>query len=132
MRKCFLPAKHCMKAIPAVKLVRKKMHDATHALLLIDLGGCGRSYIPECDRVRLSHTLSATEMLRQIHSGEKTCAEHVTALYERIRVANGAVNACVEVFDREKVLASAQAVDAKVAKKEKLLPLEGHGERSRS
>ena len=68
---------------------------------------------------------NAPEMLRAIHAGEASCKDHVAALLDRIAAFNPRINACVDVGDREALLAQAAAVDAKVAAKEPLRPLEG-------
>jgi len=68
---------------------------------------------------------NAPEMLRRIHAGEASCADHVAQLLDRIAAFDGRINACVEVCDRAVLLAQAAAVDAKVAAGEELRPLEG-------
>lgn len=69
--------------------------------------------------------VDAVEILRQIHSGEKSAVAVMTACLGRIAKANGKVNACVEVADQAALLEAAAAVDAKVRNGEALLPLDG-------
>lgn len=68
---------------------------------------------------------SALSVLRQIHSGEKSCAAFVTEALDRIDTVNGRLNACVEVAQRAAILARAATVDEKVKAGEALRPLEG-------
>lgn len=75
--------------------------------------------------VDVGKQVSACDMVRQIHCGEKTCAAFAAELLDRIDAVNGPINACLEVMPREALLEKAAAVDAKVAAKETLRPLEG-------
>ena len=69
--------------------------------------------------------ISAVEVLRQIHEGERSCAAFAEQFLGRIYATNGVVNACVDVAEREELLRKAEAVDAKVRAREEVRPLEG-------
>ena len=64
-----------------------------------------------------SAAVSATEMLHQIHSGEKTCAAFMGELLGRVDAANGTVNAIIEggLAAREALMAAAAALRRKGA-----------------
>ena len=68
---------------------------------------------------------SALSVLRQIHSGEKSCVAFVTEALDRIHAVNSQLNACVDVAQRAAILARAAAVDEKVKAGEAVRPLEG-------
>eukprot|EP00947_MAST-08B_sp_MAST-8B-sp1_P001486 g1486.t1 len=55
----------------------------------------------------------ASEVLRQIRAGEKSCAQVVDAYLARIDAVNGTVHACVEVC-HDSARAAAAAVDEKI------------------
>ena len=70
---------------------------------------------------------SASSIIKQIRSGERTCVEIVQASLDRITLLETSerpLNACVETL-QESALDAARAVDAKVKNKEPLGPLEG-------
>ena len=69
-------------------------------------------------------TATATELARRIATGEQSSVEITQAHLDRIEQTNPAVNSFLAV-DADRALASAAAVDAKVAAGEQLSPLAG-------
>jgi mandelamide amidase len=90
------------------KAAAEALSEAAAALALVDEGG-----------------LSAVETIRLIHSGKRTCVSIVKSLLGRIRIANGKVNACIEITDEAALLGKAAEVDMKVADGGELRALEG-------
>ena len=66
----------------------------------------------------------AVQVVKAIHSGEKSCAEVTEAYLSRIQAHNQLLNACIEVL-HDSARAAAAAVDAKVQAGQPLRPLEG-------
>ena len=93
------------------------------ALIAENAGKSNESFNTTSSRLVPETYLSASTILKQIHSKEKSCVDIVKASLQRIEDTK-VINACIDVLT-DSALAAAKAVDEKIAAGGTLRKLEG-------
>ena len=91
--------------------------------LIAENAGKGNKSFTTSSRLVPETYLSASTILKQIHSKEKSCVDIVKASLQRIEDTK-VINACIDVLT-DSALAAAKAVDEKIAAGGTLRKLEG-------